>query len=264
MRTLVIGTGGREHALARSLSLDPDVSEVHAAPGNPGIGEVATLHDVDPLDGEAVAALADALGVDLVVVGPEAPLVAGVADAVTARGIPVFGPSGCRGPAGGVEGVRQGDHGRGRRPDRRRACVHQRAGGRGGPRRVRAAVRRQGRRPRRRQGRRGHRRPGGRGRARGRAATGWWSRSSSTGPRSRCSRSPTASPSTRCCPRRTSSGSATATRAPTRAAWAPTRRCPGRRPAWSPTCCATCSSRPSTRWRGGVRRSRGCSTPGSR
>ncbi len=94
MRTLVIGTGGREHALARSLSLDPDVSEVHAAPGNPGIGEVATLHDVDPLDGEAVAALADALGADLVVVGPEAPLVAGVADAVTARGIPVFGPSG--------------------------------------------------------------------------------------------------------------------------------------------------------------------------
>ncbi|WP_137293960.1 phosphoribosylamine--glycine ligase [Nocardioides dongxiaopingii] len=94
MKTLVIGTGGREHALARSLSLDPDVTEVHAAPGNPGIAEVATLHDVDPLDGEAVAALADVLGVDLVVVGPEAPLVAGVADAVVARGIPVFGPSG--------------------------------------------------------------------------------------------------------------------------------------------------------------------------
>ena len=94
MKTLVIGTGGREHALARALSLDPDVTEVHAAPGNPGIAEVATLHDVDPLDGEAVAALADVLGVDLVVVGPEAPLVAGVADAITARGIPVFGPSG--------------------------------------------------------------------------------------------------------------------------------------------------------------------------
>ncbi|QDH11175.1 phosphoribosylamine--glycine ligase [Nocardioides dongxiaopingii] len=94
MKTLVIGTGGREHALARSLSLDPDVTQVHAAPGNPGIAEVATLHDVDPLDGEAVAALADVLGVDLVVVGPEAPLVAGVADAVVARGIPVFGPSG--------------------------------------------------------------------------------------------------------------------------------------------------------------------------
>ena len=93
MRTLVIGTGGREHALARALSLDPDVTEVHAAPGNPGIAAVATLHDVDPMDGEAVAALAAELGADLVVVGPEAPLVAGVADAVTARGIACFGPS---------------------------------------------------------------------------------------------------------------------------------------------------------------------------
>lgn len=93
MKTLVIGTGGREHALARALSRDPGVSEVHVAPGNPGIAAVATLHDVDPMDGEAVAALALDLGVDLVVVGPEAPLVAGVADAVTTRGIPVFGPS---------------------------------------------------------------------------------------------------------------------------------------------------------------------------
>ena len=93
MKTLVIGTGGREHALARALSRDPGVSEVHAAPGNPGIAAVATLHDVDPMDGEAVAALALDLGVDLVVVGPEAPLVAGVADAVTTRGIPVFGPT---------------------------------------------------------------------------------------------------------------------------------------------------------------------------
>ncbi len=94
MKTLVIGTGGREHALARALSLDPAVSEVHAAPGNPGIAAVATLHAVDPLDGDAVADLAERLGVGLVVVGPEAPLVAGVADGVAARGIPVFGPSG--------------------------------------------------------------------------------------------------------------------------------------------------------------------------
>ena len=93
MKTLVIGTGGREHALARSLSLDPAVTEVHAAPGNPGMAAVAKLHAVDPLDGEAVAALAESLGVDLVVVGPEAPLVAGVADAVRSRGIAVFGPS---------------------------------------------------------------------------------------------------------------------------------------------------------------------------
>jgi phosphoribosylamine--glycine ligase len=92
VRTLVIGTGGREHALARALSLDPAVTEVHAAPGNPGIAAVATLHDVDPMSGESVAALAAALEVDLVVVGPEAPLVAGVADAVRERGIACFGP----------------------------------------------------------------------------------------------------------------------------------------------------------------------------
>ena len=94
MKALVVGTGGREHALALALSLDPAVSEVHAAPGNPGIAAVATLHDVDPMSGPAVAELAASLGIDLVVVGPEAPLVAGVADAVRERGIAVFGPSG--------------------------------------------------------------------------------------------------------------------------------------------------------------------------
>ena len=94
MKTLVIGTGGREHALAVGLSLDPAVSEVHVAPGNPGIGAVATLHDVDAMDGAAVASLAVELGIDLVVIGPEAPLVAGVADAVRAAGIAVYGPSG--------------------------------------------------------------------------------------------------------------------------------------------------------------------------
>jgi phosphoribosylamine---glycine ligase len=94
VKTLVIGTGGREHALALALSRDPSVSEVHAAPGNPGIAAVATLHEVDPMDGGAVADLAVRLGVDLVVVGPEAPLVAGVADAVREHGISCFGPSG--------------------------------------------------------------------------------------------------------------------------------------------------------------------------
>jgi phosphoribosylamine--glycine ligase len=90
---LVVGSGAREHALAHSLSLDPAVTGLHAAPGNPGIGEIATLHAVNPLDGQAVAALAKSLGADLVVVGPEAPLVAGVADSVRELGIPVFGPS---------------------------------------------------------------------------------------------------------------------------------------------------------------------------
>ncbi|MGW5848003.1 phosphoribosylamine--glycine ligase [Streptomyces sp. NPDC055254] len=93
MKVLVIGGGAREHALCRSLSLDPDVSALYCAPGNAGIAEVAELRPVDPLDGGAVAALATSLGAGLVVVGPEAPLVAGVADAVRAAGIPVFGPS---------------------------------------------------------------------------------------------------------------------------------------------------------------------------
>jgi phosphoribosylamine--glycine ligase len=92
VKTLVIGSGGREHALAKALARDPEVSEVHAAPGNPGIAEVATLHAVDPMDPTAVAQLAETLDIDLVVVGPEAPLAAGVADAVRERGIACFGP----------------------------------------------------------------------------------------------------------------------------------------------------------------------------
>jgi phosphoribosylamine--glycine ligase len=93
VRVLVVGSGGREHSLVRTLARDPQVSQVYAAPGNPGMEVAATLHDVDPMDGEAVATLARRLDVDLVVVGPEAPLVAGVADAVRAVGIACFGPS---------------------------------------------------------------------------------------------------------------------------------------------------------------------------
>lgn len=93
VKVLVIGGGAREHALCRSLSLDPDVTALYCAPGNAGIAEVAELHPVDALDGDAVARLAGELGAELVVVGPEAPLVAGVADAVRAAGIPCFGPS---------------------------------------------------------------------------------------------------------------------------------------------------------------------------
>ncbi|MEU9437883.1 phosphoribosylamine--glycine ligase [Streptomyces sp. NPDC048252] len=93
MNVLVIGSGAREHALCRSLSLDPAVTALYCAPGNAGIAEVAELRRVDALDGEAVSALAVELGAELVIVGPEAPLVAGVADAVRDAGIPVFGPS---------------------------------------------------------------------------------------------------------------------------------------------------------------------------
>ena len=95
----MIGTGAREHAIVRALAAGGGGSagepvRLHAAPGNPGIGSLAELHPVDPFDGAAVAALATALGADLVVVGPEGPLVAGVADAVRAAGIACFGPSG--------------------------------------------------------------------------------------------------------------------------------------------------------------------------
>ncbi len=89
----MIGSGGREHALALALSRDPSVTEVHAAPGNPGMAAIGPFHPVDPMDGGQVADLAERIAADLVIVGPEAPLVAGVADAVTARGIACFGPS---------------------------------------------------------------------------------------------------------------------------------------------------------------------------
>jgi phosphoribosylamine--glycine ligase len=90
---LIIGSGGREHALALALAADPSVTGLHVAPGNAGTAEVATNHDVVATDPAEVTDLARALGVDLVVVGPEAPLVAGVADAVRAAGIDCFGPS---------------------------------------------------------------------------------------------------------------------------------------------------------------------------
>jgi phosphoribosylamine--glycine ligase len=92
MRVLLIGSGGREHALARALVADPGVTELHVAPGNPGIGEIAELHPVPPADPAAVTALAARTGTDLVVIGPEAPLVAGVADALRAAGVRCFGP----------------------------------------------------------------------------------------------------------------------------------------------------------------------------
>ena len=94
LTVLVIGTGGREHALVHALAQDPAVAAVHAAPGNPGMAAEATLHAVVPMSGDEVAGLAASLAADLVVIGPEAPLVAGVADAVRRRGIACFGPTG--------------------------------------------------------------------------------------------------------------------------------------------------------------------------
>jgi phosphoribosylamine--glycine ligase len=89
VKVLVVGSGGREHALAWALARSPSVTELHAAPGNPGIARLAHCHPVGVAD---VAPLAAELRVDLVVVGPEAPLVAGLADELRARGIATFGP----------------------------------------------------------------------------------------------------------------------------------------------------------------------------
>ena len=93
MRVLLVGSGGREHALAWKLVQSPLLTELHAAPGNPGIAALGQCHPVRADDLEAVLGLARALQADLVVVGPEVPLVAGLADVLRSGGISVFGPS---------------------------------------------------------------------------------------------------------------------------------------------------------------------------
>ncbi len=93
MRVLLIGSGGREHALALAFAADPSVTSLVCAPGNPGMGELAQLVPVNLSDVDAIADLAVETAADLVVIGPEGPLVAGAADALRAKGIPVFGPS---------------------------------------------------------------------------------------------------------------------------------------------------------------------------
>lgn len=88
----MIGGGGREHAIVRGLAADPAVSELHAAPGNPGIASLAQVHAVSADSPADVVRVAKHVAADLVVIGPEAPLVAGVADALRAAGIVAFGP----------------------------------------------------------------------------------------------------------------------------------------------------------------------------
>jgi phosphoribosylamine---glycine ligase len=93
VRVLVIGSGAREHALLLALRRDPEVEELAVAPGNAGTAIIADQYDVDISSADAVTQLAQRIGADLVVIGPEVPLVLGVADAVRAAGIACFGPT---------------------------------------------------------------------------------------------------------------------------------------------------------------------------
>lgn len=93
MKVLLVGSGGREHALAWKLSQAPALEELHAAPGNPGIAQLGRCHPVHAEDGEGLLGLAGSIDADLVIVGPEVPLVAGVADDLRHAGVAVLGPS---------------------------------------------------------------------------------------------------------------------------------------------------------------------------
>ncbi len=93
MKVLVAGSGGREHALAWKLAQSPACDELHAAPGNPGIAQLGSCHPIRAEDGEGLLAFCSDHEVDLVIIGPEAPLVAGVADQLRHAGVSVFGPS---------------------------------------------------------------------------------------------------------------------------------------------------------------------------
>jgi phosphoribosylamine--glycine ligase len=92
VKVLVVGSGGREHALAWAIARSPRLTELHAAPGNPGIAALGQCHPVRAEDTEGVLALCVTLGIDLAVIGPEAPLVNGIADELRRSGIAVFGP----------------------------------------------------------------------------------------------------------------------------------------------------------------------------
>ena len=93
MKILLVGSGGREHALGAGLQADPACTELHVAPGNPGIAQIAQCHPLVITDNQAILELAQRLNIDLVVIGPEVPLVNGVADILRAANIAVFGPS---------------------------------------------------------------------------------------------------------------------------------------------------------------------------
>src|SRR4029077_6811041 len=93
VRILIVGSGGREDALGWKLAQNATVDKMFAVPGNTGIADMAECFQADPSDAETMANLTEDLGIDLTVIGPKAPLVAGLADELAARGLPVFGPT---------------------------------------------------------------------------------------------------------------------------------------------------------------------------
>ena len=154
MNVLLIGSGGREHALAWKLSASPLLTKLYCAPGNGGIADIAECVPLPVADHTAVIRFCADNAIDLVVVGPEAPLVAGLVDDLTTAGIKCFGPAAGGGPARRLEGLHQGSVRRIRHSDRGLWTLQGR-----GERQVRTwpgqklPDRRQGRRSRRRQGR---------------------------------------------------------------------------------------------------------------
>ena len=123
MNVLVVGSGAREHAIAWKLASGPHRPDILAAPGNAGTASVGTNHDVDAEDIDGLARLALGESVDMTIVGPEAPLDAGIVDRFEERGLKAFGPL----PGGGAhrvqQVVRQTSHGRLRRTDGQSRCI---------------------------------------------------------------------------------------------------------------------------------------------
>ena len=129
MNVLLIGSGGREHALAWRLAQSPRLGKLYAAPGNPGIGEHAELVAIDAADHRAVIDFCHRHSIGFVVIGPEAPLVDGLADNIRAMGIPVFGPSRAAAQLEGSKGFTKDLCARAGIPTARYAKVTSRDGG---------------------------------------------------------------------------------------------------------------------------------------